>query len=69
MSTRRDVHTAWTTGRDETFFRIVQSLFPAMWLSAASVLLASYDEPDEPTAVAGAAAAPTAWHVLRFDSV
>ena len=44
MRTRRDVHAAWTTGRDEAFFRIVQSLFPAAWLSAASVLLASYDE-------------------------
>ena len=34
----------WTGERDEAFFRIVQDLFPAAFVAAAGVLLASYDD-------------------------
>ena len=34
----------WTGERDEAFFRIVQDLFPAAFVEAAGVLLASYDD-------------------------
>ena len=38
----------WTGERDEAFFRIVQDLFPAAFVAAAGVLLASYDDPERP---------------------
>ena len=44
MTTTNEVRNAWTAERDEAFFRIVQALFPPAWLSAASGLLASYDD-------------------------
>ena len=34
----------WTGERDEAFFRIVQDLFPAAFVAAAGVLLATYDD-------------------------
>lgn len=46
MATTHTIRTDWTADRDEVFFRIVQSLYPPAWLSAASVLLASYDDDD-----------------------
>lgn len=49
MTITREVRTAWTAERDEEFFRIVQALFPPVWLSAASELLASYDDADDLT--------------------
>ena len=38
----------WTGERDEAFFRIVQDLFPAAFVAAAGVLLASYDDVERP---------------------
>ena len=34
----------WSGERDEAFFRIVQDVFPAAYVAAAGVLLASYDD-------------------------
>ena len=34
----------WSGERDEAFFRIVQDVFPAAFVAAAGVLLASYDD-------------------------
>ena len=36
--------TAWLPERDETFFRLVSTAFPASFVAGASVLLASYDD-------------------------
>lgn len=47
MTTTHEVRNAWTADRDEAFFRIVQALFPPAWLSAASELLASYDDTND----------------------
>ena len=47
MTTNHEVRNAWTADRDEAFFRIVQALFPPAWLSAASELLASYDDTND----------------------
>lgn len=55
MADPRNTTGTWVPGRDETFFRIVQPLFPAGMLLATGVLLASYDEPT----AAGPAPAPT----------
>ena len=44
MTTTREVRTAWTAERDEAFFQIVRALFAPAWLSAAGVMLASYDD-------------------------
>ena len=47
MTTTHEVRNAWSADRDEAFFRIVQALFPPAWLSAASELLASYDDTND----------------------
>lgn len=47
MTTTREGRTTWTAQRDEVFFRIVQSLFTPAWLSAAGVMLASYDDEND----------------------
>jgi hypothetical protein len=44
MLTTRPSPTAWSTERDETFFRVVQGAFASAFLEAASGLLASYDD-------------------------
>lgn len=47
MTTSREGRTPWTAQRDEVFFRIVQSLFSPAWLSAAGVMLSSYDDAND----------------------